>query len=381
VRQRRTYRCYPTPEQESAIARTFGCCRFVYNHFLAARSRAFREGQPMTYAASDRALTLLKRQTETHWLNDVSSVPLQQALRDLQSAFNNFFEKRAGYPSFKKKSARASARYTASAFRFEPDNRRLLLAKMGAIRIKWDRPLPNIPSSVTVIREPSGRFFVSFVVEVDTVPLPLTGQSIGIDFGVTRLATLSNGDRIANPKHLHQRQRRLATLQRRLARKKKGSRRRWLAKRAVARCHEKICNSRKDALNKLTKRLVREFDMICIEDLNLRGMVKNHALARSLNDAAIGMAIRMLDEKAARFGKELRRCDRFFPSSKMCSGCGHVLSVLPLAARQWVCSSCCALHDRDENAARNILAAGQAVTAHGANVRPVLASARKGGLR
>lgn len=332
----------------------------------------------MTYAETDRALTLLKRQPETAWLNEVSSVPLQQSLRDLQSAYVNFFNKRAKYPCFKKRGKRDAARYTTSAFRFEPSNRRLILAKTGVIRIKWDRPLPSEPTSVTVIRKPSGRFFVSFVVEVEVEKLPRTGQSIGIDFGVARLATLSTGERIANPKHLRRRQKRLALLQRRLARKKKGSKRRMLAKRAVARCHEKIANTRKDNLNKLTTRLVCDYDVICVEDLNLRGMVKNHALARSLSDASIGMAIRMLDEKTERYGKEILRCDRFFPSSKLCSRCGHIVSALPLSIREWTCPECGMGHDRDENAAHNILAAGQAVAAHGAIRRPIRASARKG---
>jgi len=353
----------------------------VYNHFLAARSAAFKDGERMTYAATDRALTALKRQPETVWLNEVSSVPLQQSLRDLQAAYAAFFDKRAAYPSFKKKGARDSARYTRSAFRYEPHNRRVVVAKIGVLRIKWDRPLPSDPTTATIIREPSGRYFVSFVVEVEVAKLPQTGQSIGIDFGVARLATLSNSERVSNPKHLHRRQSRLALLQRRVARKKKGSKRRALAKRAVARCHEKISNTRKDALNKLTTRLVCDFDVICIEDLNLRGMVKNHSLARSLSDASIGTAIRMLEEKADRYGKRTIRVDRFFPSSKLCSCCGHLLPALLLSVREWTCPQCGTVHDRDRNAAVNILAAGQAVAAHGATVNPVRASARKGRTR
>lgn len=328
----------------------------------------------MTYAQSDRALTLLKRQPETIWLNDVSSVPLQQSLRDLQTAFSNFFAKRTGYPSFKKKGARASARYTKSAFRFE-HGRRLEIAKVGVLRLRWDRPLPSEPSSVTVIREPSGRYFVSFVVEAEVASLPKTGETVGIDFGVARLATLSDGTRIANPTHLHRRRHRLAMLQRRLARKQKGSRRRMLAQRALARQHEKIANSRKDTLNKLTTRLIRDYDVICIEDLNLRGMVKNHALARSLSDVGIGMAVRMLDEKAECYGKTVIRVDRFFPSSKMCSDCGYVAPFLPLDIREWICPACGCVHDRDWNAAKNIKAAGHAVSARGGDVRLALASA------
>lgn len=374
MQQRWTYRCYPTPEQEQILARTFGCVRYVYNWALAARSKAFKNGERMNYADSDKALTVLKRQPDTVWLNEVSSVPLQQALRDLQSAYSAFFAKRAAYPSFKRKAARATARYTRSGFKFS-DGRRLSVAKLGVLRLRWDRNLPVDPSSVTIIRKASGRYYVSFVVDVVVEPKPETGLSVGIDFGVSRLATLSTGERIANPKHLSKRLKRLAFLQRRAAKKQNGSKRRALAKRAVARCHEKISNSRKDTLNKLTTRLVTEFDVICIENLNLRGMIKNHAIARSLSDAGIGMAIRMLEEKTERYGKRTVRVDRWFPSSKMCSTCGHVVSALPLDVREWSCAECGSVHDRDLNAALNILAVGQTVTAHGDGVRAISASA------
>lgn len=376
MKQRWTYRCYPTPEQEQILARTFGCVRYVYNWALDARSKAFRAGERMTYPQTDKAMTALKRQAETAWLNEVHSTPLQQALRDLQTAFVNFYEKRAAYPSFKKKGGRETARYTRSGFKFT-DGRRLFVGKLGVLRIRWDRNLPSEPTSVTVIREATGRYYVSFVVDVEAPPLPMTGKSVGIDFGTRRLVTLSNGERIANPKHSYKRGKRLAFLQRQLARKQKGSKRRALAKRAVARCHEKIANARKDALSKLTTRLVTEFDVICIEDLNLRGMVKNHALARSLSDAGIGMAVRMLEEKAERYGKTVVRVDRWFPSSKMCSDCGHINSAVVLGVDEWTCPSCGSHHDRDDNAAANILAVGQTVAAHGDGVRANSASAEE----
>ncbi|MGZ8409619.1 MAG: RNA-guided endonuclease InsQ/TnpB family protein [Hyphomicrobium sp.] len=378
MHQRWTYRFYPTPEQEQILARTFGCVRYVYNWALAARTKAFKNGERMNYAESDKALTVLKRQPETAWLNEVSSVPTQQALRDLQSAFAAFFAKRSGYPVFKKKSARATAKYTKSGFRFS-DGRRVYVSKLGVLRLRWDRNLPSDPSSVTIIREASGRYFASFVVDVEAQPMPRTGETIGIDFGVCRLATLSNGKSIANPKHLHKRSTRLAMLQKRLARKQKGSKRRALAKRAVARQHEKIGNCRKDSLNKLTTKLVREFDVICIEDLTLRGMAKNHGLARSLSDAGIGAAIRMLEDKAERYGRRTVRVDRWFPSSKMCSECGHVVSELPLQIREWACPVCKTVHDRDLNAARNILAVGHTVAAHGDGVRDAMPSGMEPG--
>jgi putative transposase len=367
MQQRWTYRCYPTPEQEQILARTFGCVRYVYNWALALRSNAFKDGKRVGYAETDRALTLLKRQPETIWLNEVSSVALQQTLRDLQSAYSAFFAKRSAHPSFKKKDARASARFVRTGFRL--DNQRLFVAKVGEMKVRWSRNLPAVPSSVTVIREASGRYFVSFVLDVETPALIATGDEVGIDFGISRLATLSTGDRVPNPRCGLKGAKRLAMLQRRLAKKQKGSRRRLLAKRAVARCHEKISDARKDALHKLTTRLVREFDVIHIEHLNLRGMVKNHALARSLSDAGIGIAMRMLDEKARRYGRKVIRVDRFFPSTKMCSCCGHIAPSIPLGIREWTCSKCGDVHDRDFNAAKNILAAGRVVAAHGFNVR------------
>lgn len=367
--QRWTYRCYPTPEQQQALSRTFGCCRYVYNWALAERSRAFKEGQRMSYADSDRAMTVLKRQPETAWLNEVSSVPLQQALRQLQTAFSNFFAKRTRYPSFRCKGQNDTAAYTLSAFKLDRKNRTLSFAKIGRMKVRWDRPVPSAPTTATIIRKPSGRWFVSLVVKVDVESLPMTGAEVGIDFGINRLATLSTGERVGNPRHLATRARRLAKAQRQLARKQKGSRRRLLAKRRVARIHEKIGNCRKDTAEKLAIDLVRRFDVIHLEDLNLRGMVKNHSLARSLSDVGIGMAVRTIERKAAMYGKTTVKVDRWFPSSKMCSCCGRIVDSMPLSIREWTCKACGSTHDRDDNAAKNILAAGQAVTARGGHVR------------
>lgn len=374
--QRWTFRCYPTPEQEQILARTFGCCRYVYNWALSERTRAFKDGRRMNYNQTSAALTALKKHPDTIWLQDVAAVPLQQSLRNLQTAFRNFFDKRTAYPSFKKKGGRATATYVGTAFGFDRINCHLTVTGIGRLRLRIHRKMKSAPSSVTLIREASGKYYVSFVLDVKTQPLPKTGATVGVDFGISRLATLSKPladgrKHIANPKHGRSRAERLALLQRRLTRKQKGSRRRMLAKRAVARCHEKISSARKDALNKLTTRLVTEFDVICIEDLNLRGMVKNHSLARSLSDAGIGMAVRMLEEKAERYGKHIQRVDRWFPSSKMCSCCGHVLSVLPLSVRDWTCPKCDAVHDRDDNAALNIEAVGLTASAHGDSVRAI----------
>jgi putative transposase len=362
------YRAYPTPEQQDVLTRTFGCVRFVYNWGLAARTAAFKAGKPMNYAQSDAALTVLKRQPETVWLNEVHCTPLQQSLRDLQNAFANFFAKWAGYPRFKKRTGRQTARFTRNSFRVS-DGRRLKIGKIGVLRLRWDRNLPSAPSSITIIREPTGHYYVAFAVTVDVSHLPKTGRDVGIDFGVARLAVLSTGETVPNPKHDYKHAKRIAFLQRRLARKLAGSKRREVARRAVARATAKVSNSRNDTLNKLTTRLVKEFDVIMVEDLNLRGMVKNHTLARSLRDASIGKAVRMIEQKAERYGKRMIRVDRFFPSSKTCSSCGHVLSTLGREVREWTCPECGVIHDRDLNAAKNILAVGQTVAAHGFGVR------------
>lgn len=369
MKARWTFRCYPTPEQEQHLARTFGCVRYVWNWALALRSEGFRAGERIGYPETDRRMTLLKQQPETVWLNEVSSVCLQQSLRDLQTAFSNFFDKRTAYPSFKKKEGYQSANYTERGMTFDPATRALKLAKIGAIKVKWSRRVIPSPSSVRLIRKPSGKYFVSLVVDTQPAPLPATGESVGIDFGINRLATLSTGEKIGNPKHGQRWQKRLAFYQKNLARCQKGSRRRAKVKRHVARIHEKIASCRLDTLHKFSTAIVERFDEIYIEDLNLRGMVKNHCLARALSDASLGQAARLLEEKAERYGKTIHRIDRWYPSSKTCSACGHRQHKMSLSVRSWTCPKCGVIHDRDVNAAINIKAVGQTVSAHGDSVR------------
>jgi len=369
MKTRWTFRCYPTPEQEEHLARTFGCVRFVWNWALRMRSDGFRDGERIGYPATDKALTILKQQPETVWLNEVSSVCLQQSLRDLQTAYSNFFDKRAGYPVFKRKEAAQSANYTHNGFSFDAKTRTLKLAKIGAVKVKWSRRAIPEPSSVRLMRKSSGKYFVSLVIETTPIELPKTGDSIGIDFGINRLATLNTGEKVANPKHGAFWQKRLAFYQKQMARCQKGSKRRAHIKQHVAKMHEKISNSRTDTLHKFSTGMVQRFDTIYIEDLNLRGMLKNHNIARALSDASIGQAVRMLEEKAERYGKHVERIDRWFPSSKTCSACGHIQNKMPLSVRDWTCPCCGARHDRDVNAAANIMAVGQTVTAHGLGVR------------
>ncbi len=326
----------------------------MYNRFLSERTAAYARQEKLNYADTSRMLTALKREPEYLWLNEVSSVPLQ---RQLQTAFKNFFNQRTRYPTFRKKGGVQSAEYTRSAFRFDVGNRRLALAKLSRLKVKWSRPIPVEPTTVTVIRKPSGRYFVSLVIDVQPAPLPETGQEVGIDFGLRRLATLSTGETVGNPRYFAKYKRKLAKAQKALARKQKGSKRREKARIRVARIQEKIANCRDDHQKQLAWRLFNRFDVVYVEGLNLRGMVKNHNLARSVSDASIGGYIKRLETKAAMHGKKVVKIDRFFPSTKMCSQCGQ-LHDMPLG-KEWMVCDCGNKMDRDLNAALNLLAVGQ----------------------
>ncbi|WP_317441021.1 RNA-guided endonuclease TnpB family protein [Streptomyces collinus] len=374
------YRSYPTDEQAAELSRTFGCVRLVYNKALEERTRAwYGEQRRLSYVQSSAALTEWKKTEELAFLTEVSSVPLQQALRHLQTAFGNFFAKRAKYPRFKsKKKARASAEYTRSAFTWR--NGRLTLAKtVQPLDIRWSRPLPEgvEPTTVTVSRDPAGRWFVSLLCEDTITPAPATTAAVGIDAGITSLVTLSTGEKITNPEHERRDRARLARAQRELSRKAKGSANREKARVRVARIHAGIADRRRDFLHKLSTRLVRENQTVVIEDLTVRNLLKNHSLARAISDASWTELRSMLEYKCAWYGRELVVIDRFFPSSKLCGNCGTVRGKLPLNVREWTCD-CGAVHDRDVNAARNTLAAGLAASAWGDGVRPQRESSRTG---
>ncbi|WP_425423812.1 RNA-guided endonuclease InsQ/TnpB family protein [Spirillospora albida] len=374
------FRFYPTPEQADLLNRTFGCVRKVYNLALEARTTAWHQRQErVNYNATSAMLTGWKKTEELAFLNEVSCVPLQQALRHLQGAFTAFFDKRAGYPRFKSKhKSRASAEFTQSAFRWTDG--RLTLAKMTEpLKIIWSRPLPDgqAPSTVTVSRDAAGRWWVSLLCQDTITPLPATGHAMGIDAGLHHLVTLSSGEKATNPRHECADRDRLARAQRELARKDKGSANRAKARLKVARIHARIADRRRDTLHKLSTRLVRENQTLVIEDLSVRNMVKNRSLARAISDAGWRELRNMLEYKADWYGRELVVVDRWFPSSKTCSACGAVAKRMPLNVRLWTCP-CGAVHDRDVNAARNILAAGLAVTACGAGVRPQRDSSRTG---
>ncbi|MET8546326.1 transposase [Kitasatospora sp. NPDC004799] len=367
------FRFYPTGAQAAELSRTFGCVRKVYNMALQARSEAWTLRQErVSYNATSAMLTAWKRTEELAYLSEVSSVPLQQALRHLQGAFANFWQKRTKYPTFKsRKKSRKSADYTTNGFRYRDG--RLTLAKMAEpLDIVWSRPMPEgaSPSTVTVSQDSAGRWFVSLLCEDRPVMPTPVNRAVGIDAGITALVTLSTGEKITNPKHERADRQRLAKAQRDLSRKAEGDGiNREKARLKVGRIHARIADRRRDFLHKLTTRLVRENQTIVIEDLTVRNMLKNRKLSRAIADASWTGMRSMLEDKADWYGREVITVDRWFPSSKLCSACGTLQGTMPLNVREWTCD-CGTTHDRDVNAAKNILAAGLAVAACGDGVRP-----------
>ena len=376
IRVKTAYRCraYPDQAQQQVLTRTFGCVRVVWNQTLADRQNRWQTQRKGTsYAQADAALTAMKKDPDLAFLGEVSSVPLQQTLRHQQQAFAAFFARRARSPRFKSRRGRQTAHYTRRAFSLR-DGQLRLAKTVGPLRFTWSWPQADLaaldPAMVIICREPDGRWYVTFTLDTHAQePLAETGHSVGVDLGVKDFAVTSDGERIPNPGHLERRARNLARYQRRLARCQKGSANRARAAAKVARAHRKVRNARRDFLHRASTGLVRSADVIVIEDLNVAGLVRNRRLARAIADCGWGEFRRQLTYKCARAGRTLVVIDRWYPSSKTCSACGHLLAELSLSTRYWACPCCGARHDRDVNAAKNILAAGLAVTACGAGVR------------
>jgi putative transposase len=368
VQLRYAYRLDPTPGQRQALARAFGCARVVFNDAVAARRAAREAGAPYpTDAALSKALTTAKRTLERAWLDEVSAVVLQQALADANAAYRNFFAslkgarrgRRMGAPRFRSRRDRAqSIRFTKAArFRVTPAGR-LRLPGVGDVAVRWSRGLPSEASSVTVTVDATGRYRASFVVDVPDQPLPPTDREVGIDLGLAHFAVLSDGRKVDNPRHGRKAAARLRRAQKELARRQKGSVRREKARRKVARCHARVGDTRRDWLHKLSTTIIRENQAVYVEDLAVSGLARTR-LARSVHDAAWSTFVQMLAYKAARRGRTFAKVDRWFPSTRACSVCGAIGEAKPLHVREWTCP-CGAVHDRDVNAARNILAAGRA---------------------
>jgi putative transposase len=373
MQMRYRYRIEPTPAQQQMLARVFGCCRVVFNDALRVRDEAYRAGVKLSDTEIQRrVITTAKRTVERGWLAEVSSVALVQSVNDSRRAWRNFCDSRTGKRKGRKlgrprmksrKDHRQSFRLTRNGFSVRPSGR-LFVAKVGEVRVRWSRDLPSEPSSVTIIREPDGHYYASFVVDVARTPLPPVQREAGLDVGITRLATIATnvGARIdvANPKYLGRKLRKLRRLEREKSRRQKGSNNRDKTRRKVAIAHNDVAQARRDYHHKQALALVRENQVIHVEDLNVVGMVKNRRLARAILDAGWGQFVRIMGEKADRYGRTVHRVSRWLASSKTCSACGHRLDGLPLQVRQWTCPTCSAVHDRDYNAAKNILAAGRA---------------------
>jgi putative transposase len=377
------YRVYPSLSQQGALAKAFGCARVVFNDCLRLREECHAAGKAISDSEVQRqVVTVAKRRPERAWLTEVASVVLVQACQDARRAYRNWFDsmygrrkgRRVGKPRFRSKRGRQSIRLTRNGFVLRRD--RLYVTKVGDVRVMWSRPLPSVPSSVTLIKEADGRYYASFVVTRDATPLPVCDREVGIDVGLNRLAVTSDGTIIANPRFLKKSEHRVARAQRSLSRKQAGSANREKARRRVAVLHRKVREARLDHAHKTELRLVRDNQAIYVEDLAVSGLARTR-LARSVHDVGWAQLLRLVEEKAVRYGRMFRRIGRFEPTSQVCSACGTKDGTKPLSVRVWTCPSCMTVHDRDVNAARNILAAGRAdrLNACGESVRPPLAVA------
>jgi len=375
---RHRYRIYPTLGQQQSLARAFGCARVVYNDCLRIRDAAHTAGEKISDTeVQRRVITLGKQAPEREWLGDVASVALVQACQDARRAYRNWFDslsgkrrrRKVGHPRFRRRHQRQSIRLTRNGFALH--GQRLYVAKVGDITVEWSRDLPSMPSSVTVIKEADGRYYASFVVEREASPLPACEREIGIDLGLASLAVTSDGEVIGNPRFLRARERKLARTQRALSRKQSGSANRARARRQVAVVHRKIRETRLDHAHKTALWLVRDNQAVYAEDLAVSGLART-PLAKSVHDAGWTQLLRLVEEKAARYGRTFHKIGRFEPTSQVCSACGAKDGPKPLHVREWTCAACGTRHDRDHNAAKNVLALGrrESLNVCGGGVRP-----------
>jgi putative transposase len=358
------FRVYPTSAQQNLLARQFGCVRWVYNHFLARRQETYEAtGEGLSYADTTGELAALKRTEGLEWLREAHSQTLQQGLKDLDAAYNRFFAKQNRYPKFKKRYEKQSCRYPQGVkLAGEGRDGQVYLPKIGWLRCVVHCKVDGKIKQVTVSKTPAGRYFVSVQVEMThTVPAPAGGVT-GIDLGLTRFATLSNGEKIVPPRYLRKAEQRLKRLQRRVSRRAKGSKGREKARLQLARQHEKVSNQRSDFLHKLSRRLVDENQVLAVEDLSVKNMLRNRHLSKSISDASWSEFQRQLRYKGEWYGCQVITLDRFYPSSKRCHTCGSLNTALRLSDRIWTCETCGMWHDRDLNAALNILSAATAGT-------------------
>ncbi|MEV7861022.1 RNA-guided endonuclease TnpB family protein [Streptomyces hirsutus] len=371
---RYNYRAYPDAPQRRALARAFGCARLVWNDCLRDRKEAHAAGLPYVKSAelSRLRITQAKRTEERAWLADVSAVVLQQSPRDLDTAYKNFFDglknkrrgRKTGPPRYKsKKDTRQSIRLNTNAFSLKK-NGMVYVAKVGHLKVRWSRRLPAATTSLTVTKDSSGRYFLSFVVDTGPDILPEAQTDAGIDLGLSAFAVLSDGTKISAPRFLRRAERKLKRLQRDLSRKQKGSKNRARARIKLARQHAKVADRRRDFHHQASTRIIRDNQAVYVEDLAVSGLARTR-LARSVHEAGWSAFVGMLEYKAARHGRTFAKVDRVFPSSQVCSACGFRDGPKPLHVREWTCSACGTVHDRDHNAARNVLCEGRRIVAAG----------------
>ena len=364
------FRIYPNADQEVLIIKTIGCVRFVYNHFLALWSEEYsKNGKGLTYNSCSAMLPQMKKNEATSWLKEVDSIALQSSVKNLSDSFSRFFKKQNRRPQFKSKKNPVQSYTTKNVNKSITIIENIIkLPKLGQVKFAKSRELNGRILNATIRKNPSGKFFVSILCEEEVPELPETGLEIGIDLGITDFAILSNGQKIDNNRFTSKMEKTLKREQRKLSRRalnaKKAGKELFEAKnyqkqkQKVARLHEKVINQRTDFLNKLSTEIVKNHDSICIEDLNTKGMLRNHKLAKSISDVSWFSFVSKLQYKAEWYGREIIKVDKWFPSSQLCSKCGHKDGKKSLEIREWTCPVCHAHHDRDINASKNILAEG-----------------------